>query len=640
MRTVRRLYFYVLALVGSQAGVWGAVNLLRNLREHGLSGEITSLAGGLSALLVGLPVFVLHWQIAQRDAAHDEEERSSRIRAVFLYAARAWTLVPTLYGALALLNRLLAGLMGLAPDGALLGGGQSASDNLIAIAVNLAAYLFFTRALAEDWRQAQPGNFLADARRLYRYLWLVFGLSLTIFAVQGMLSYLFTLPPVLDRATGYRLANSLALAMVGAPAWALTWFLLQEAQDQPGEAASILRLVTFYAISLAGVVGTLAAGGRALSDLFALIFGRAQTLSGFLDETGPALAALVPLAVTWAYYGRALEREMTGMAHQPRRTGVRRLYRALLAALGLATTFAALFSLINYLSASFFAGQQVLPTWTPLNSGLAALTIGLPLWLAAWLPAQAECAARGESGDRARRSLVRRTYLYLFAFLFVVGLMLAAGDLFYQLISHLLGSPVEDIAPRVAARLLTLTTLATLLAYHLHVLRRDAHATQQTLGSLHLAFPVLVIVREEMELAEEIVHVLHRQAPRLPVQVHALERGAPDDEMLTAKLVVLPANLAIEPPEVLELWLSAHSGRRLILPQAREGWIWLGLAQRPLHEQAEEAAAAIRQAAEGNAPRAGLPASPWAVAGYLLGGLFTLQLALGLFVILINSLFD
>jgi hypothetical protein len=45
MRTVRRLYFYVLALIGSQALVWGAVNLLRTIVDQGLAGWLALVAG-------------------------------------------------------------------------------------------------------------------------------------------------------------------------------------------------------------------------------------------------------------------------------------------------------------------------------------------------------------------------------------------------------------------------------------------------------------------------------------------------------------------------------------------------------------------------------------------------------------------
>lgn len=640
MRTVRRLYFYLLALIGSQAIVWGAVNLLRNLVSSDLSGTITTLANGLSLILVGLPVFLLHWLAAQRDARREEEEHASRIRAVFLYAVRVWTLIPIVYAALALINRFLAGVMGLSEAGVLFGSGQTPSDNLIAIAINLVAFFYFDWVLRADWRAAPPSNYLGETRRLYRYLWALFGLAVTIFGVQGMLRYLLSLAQGLGVSGGYLLANSLALGVVGTPIWGFTWWQVQDALEQRAERESILRLVVLYLISLAGVVGVLASGGRVLAGLFGVMLGRVITLGEFLSETGPAFAALVPLAVMWAYYGRILEREMAAFAGQPRRTGVRRLYRSLLSALGLATTILALVTLIAYLADGLFSLRGIVPAWGDLNNGLAALATGLPLWLATWSPLQAEAAARGEGGDRSRRSVIRRAYLYLFVFLFVVGLMFAAGDMFYNLITHFLGAPVEGIASLVVERLLTTLALAVFLSYHLRALRLDAQAAQQAQGSMHAAFPILLVVQEEMPLAEEIVRAIKRQSPRLPVVVHTLERGAPDDELLSAKLVALPSGLVMDTPEVLRLWLSAYKGRRMILPQAREGWVWLGASPRPDRELAEEAAGAIRQLAEGDVPRGGLPSNPWSVAGYVLGGLFAVQMLAALFAVLVSSLFD
>ncbi len=641
MRTVRRLYFYLLALIGSQALVWGAVNLLRNLINGSISGTMVSLATGLSLMLVGLPVFLLHWLTAQRDAARDEEEHASRIRAVFFYAVRVWTLIPIVYAGLALLNRLLAALMGLSTGGVLFGSGQSNTDNLIAIAVNLAIFLYFDSILRIDWQTAPPGHFLAESRRLYRYLWVLFGLAVTVFGVQGIFRYLLSVPGGLGASAGYLLANSLALALVGAPIWGYTWWLVQETLDEPGERASILRLVVLYLISLAGVVGVLASGGRVLSDVLALLLGRPLTLPEFLGESGPAMAVLIPLAVMWAYYGQVLDREMSAQAGgSPRRAGVRRLYRGMLSALGLAVSFAGVVTLIGYLSNTLIGRGSLPPALGDLNNGLAALAVGLPLWLVTWGRLQGEASARGEPGDRARRALVRRAYLYLFIFLFVVGMMAAAGNLFYHLIMHFLGTGEPAIAQLALERMLTVGAMAAFLVYHLRVLRADARAAQQAVGALHAAFPVLIIEQNAMPLAEMIVAALKRQAPRLSVAVHDLERGAPEDEMLSAKLIVLPSELAIDPPEVLELWLSAYKGRRLILPQEREGWTWLGLSHRAAGELAEEAAAAVRQMAEGEAPRGGLPSNPWSVAGYLLGGLFALQMLAALFALLVSSLFD
>jgi hypothetical protein len=655
MRTVRRLYFYVLALIGSQAIIWGAVNLLRTLLSGGLPGGGTNLmATGLSLLLVGLPVFLLHWLVAQRDARRDEEERLSRIRPVFLYAARVWTLIPIVYSLLALINRLVAFALGLSVNGVMFGGGQTTTDNLVSIAINLVGFAYFSWVLQGDWKAAPANPNLPECRRLYQYLWVLFGLTLTVFGVQGMLHYILTIPQGLAGTSGYLLANNMALLLVGAPLWAYTWWLIQDTQNEPGERESILRLVVLYIISLAGVVGVLASGGGVLSLLFQILLGRVEGLAAFFGEVANPLGALLPLAVMWAYYGRILEREMVSMSEegqrlegqrsQPlrlgtRRSGVRRLYRTLLSALGLAVTFTAIIALAEYVVDLLYYSRMLGPGWSRLSGGLAALAVGLPLWLVTWSSLQSEAGQRGEPGDRARRSVIRRAYLYLFVFLLVVGGMLGAGDLFFNVLSNALGTTINEIGLLALQRLQTLAVIAVFLIYHLRVLRADGRRTQQAIGAMHAGFPVLVIVENEMALAEEIVRDVQRLAPRLPVVVHSVERGAPDDELLSARLILLTAGLAIQPPEVLSLWLSAYRGRRLLLPLPREGWVWLGLPARQPRETAQEAAAAILQIAEGEAPRAGLPSSPWSIAGYILGGVFSLILLIALFSLFVNSLF-
>src|SRR5512141_651396 len=132
MSTIRRLYFYVLSLISAEAIVWGAITLLRTVISKGLIGGGSLLATGLSLVLVGLPIFWLHWRTVQRDAQRDPEERASRIRAVFLYAALFSTLSAVAYAILALLARWLTGLFGEQAYSAWFGGRGTAMDNLIA----------------------------------------------------------------------------------------------------------------------------------------------------------------------------------------------------------------------------------------------------------------------------------------------------------------------------------------------------------------------------------------------------------------------------------------------------------------------------------------------------------------------------
>ncbi len=147
MRTIRRFYFYLVAFISLEVVVWGAISLARTLFENLPGGNSNQLATGLSLVLVGAPIFLLHWLIAQRDARRDEEEHASRLRAVFLYGARLATLIPVVQNVLALINPPLLSLLGVSPNLALIGATQSVWDNLAAIAINLVAWAYFERTL-------------------------------------------------------------------------------------------------------------------------------------------------------------------------------------------------------------------------------------------------------------------------------------------------------------------------------------------------------------------------------------------------------------------------------------------------------------------------------------------------------------
>lgn len=638
MRTVRRLYFYALALIGAEAVVWGAITLLRTIFSGGIVGGAGQLATGLSAVLVGLPIFLFHWLTCQRDAQHDEEEHTSRIRALFLYAVRAAFLVPSVYSALALINRWTALLLGMPSASAGFGGTQTVSDNLVALVITLTAYYFFSRVLASDERASLPESYLPETRRLYRYLWLGFGLIVVIVGVQTLVRYLLYLVTDIKEPSPYLLANGLALLLVGTPLWAWTGRLIDGSLDSPVERQSILRLVVLYLISLAGVMGVLVAGGNVLSGVLGWLFGRPQTLSGFLTESGGYIAAGIPLGVVWAYYGRMLEAEMAALPGQPRREAVRRLYRSILSALGVVVVFTGTIMLAELVVDLILAAVGMSSEWMRISTALGALGIGLPLWLANWPGLQSEAAARSDSGDRTRRSVIRRIYLYLAVFALVVGAMIAAGNLFFSLLSTLFGESSGDFLRTALQRSIVLGEIAAFLVYHLRALRRDGQIQDQSLGNLHAACPILVLVEQEKGLAEGIMHELARHAPRLPVMVHSLDQGAPNDGFLSAKVIVMPSSLAVDPPEMLRLWLSGSSAKRLVIPMPREGWIWLGMQHRAVQEWARETASAVRELAEGEAPRAGLPTSPWSIAGFVFGAIFAFFLLMAMFSLVLGSL--
>jgi hypothetical protein len=125
--------------------------------------------------------------------------------------------------------------------------------------------------------------------------------------------------------------------------------------------------------------------------------------------------------------------------------------------------------------------------------------------------------------------------------------------------------------------------------------------------------------------------------PRLPVAIHHLGAAPLVDDFSAARLVVLPLDLATRPPEALRLWLQDFSGKRILVPVPEDNWVWLGTPARNLRELAQVTAQAVRQVAEGQPVKPPVPNSPWVIAGYILAGLFGLQILL-ILVALVMSL--
>jgi hypothetical protein len=641
MRTIRRLYFYLVALISLEVVIWGLVNLLRTTVDilPG-SGSADLLSNGLSLVLVGLPIGLLHWLIAQREALKDEEERATRIRALFFYALRAALLVPVVQSLLAILSRLLLTLFGLNPAFSIVGSGQTTIDNLIAVAVNLALFAYFERRLLDDWQANPPVNHLSEVRRLYRTLWVLYTLALAVFGVVKILQFLlFSIQSSLQfNSTG--LANGMALVLAGAPLWALTWLTLQRSLSEPVESRSLLRTVLLYILALVPAVGGLSAAGVVLSALTRWGLGEYFTLSSFLSQYSTPISWLLPAFTLWIYHARHLQRHWAAFADELRRAALRRLYNYIFSLLGNAAAFAGAYFLLSSLADLLFGRLTLgyVNLRNQLSYALALLVIGLPVWLIHWRQVQLSAAHLDESGDHERRSLVRKVYLYIVLFAAVVGGMFAAGILFNRLFNAALGNPMANFKVESIRQAGLVLLILLWLFYHLRTLRRDGRAARDALARRHAAFPTLLLQagEEDAEFIGGLVTALHRQAPGIPVAVQVLSQGVPDEAHSAPGLVVLSAALAARPPEALRLWLGTYRGQRLVVPLPTPGVTWLGSPPRSQPELAAEAAAAVRSLAEGQPVRPAAPSSPWVVTGYVLAVLFALEILFFVFSLLMS----
>lgn len=656
MTAIRRLYLYAVALVSLEVVLWGSIRLLRSIVERnaiGASAEL--LAGALSLVLVGVPVFLLHWLLAQRAVLKDAEERPARLRAVFLYTALLLTLMPVIQNLLALLIRLLLRLTGAGDWEALVGSGQSFLDNLVALFVNGGAAFYFYNILRGDWKLFQEPDEFLDTRRIYRYVWLLYSLALTTLGIQMIVQSLLAALQATAQGGQGDLVNGIALLLVGASLWLFVDRALQSALEAPQERASLLRWAILYLLTFVSVGGLLAGGAILLYYVLRAILGEPFTLSGFLGEISDPLSISLPLLLIWLYYGRTLalhlrarpvavaaeaKNEAAGDAASfaptvprglpPRQAGLRRLYFYGLALLGLAAVAIGAHLLLTTVLDFIFGGEGLSTQRAQLSAGLAALAVGLPVWILAWLPMASEAGREGEVGDHARRSLVRKGYLYLVLFAGVMGVMVSTGALLFHVLSAALGDPPDNLLLTVLRNLEAVLLFAALLIIHGRALRADSRIAERTLARRHAQFPVLLLAPDEGELTEVMVRALQRQAPSLPVAVHPYSQGAPGEDLSTARAVILPAELAARPTEALRLWLQGFTGARLVIPLPARGWYWMGSGGRNLAAIARQTAQTVRGLAEGQESPQWRESSALTALVYIAAGLFLLQLILGL----------
>ncbi|NTU79242.1 MAG: hypothetical protein HGA45_07535, partial [Chloroflexales bacterium] len=421
MSSVRRWYIFLVATISLQAVTWAVIALLRNVL--GVWGERSTeaIAFQVAVIVIGLPVYLIHWLWAQRLAAGDPEERGAVLRRLYLYGNMAALLAPGL-GSAYELSRGLLGLL-LEPGGGWHGGYafgaeqstvQGLLSSLIPILVLGLLWLYHRQVAMADGRAAPPTGNSALIRRLYL---LGFSLGGLLMAAQGAVAtmrwVLYQIGGGTAMAGGIALVDPLAGLLVGLPLWVLAWSQAQRLFHGPdlGERESALRKFYLHAVVFFSALAAVGGATMMLAGLLRQAFG----LEPQGDIRGPLPVVLVA-AVIWAYHSLTLRADAAVIAEAPRQAGVRRLSWYLVASIGLAAALIGLGSITSVLIRALGAPSFGDDLREQLAWALAALIAGLPVWALIWRKAQGLAALDGPGGDAERGSLARRIYLYGFLF--------------------------------------------------------------------------------------------------------------------------------------------------------------------------------------------------------------------------------
>ena len=626
MKTIRRLYFYAVSAISIEVVLWGIIGLLRSIfNPQDITNNASNLASALALIFVGVPIFLIHWAWAQNVSSKDDEEHSASIRAVFLYGILLGTLIPVVQNLLAFINRTILSSAQLSAYRAVVGGSQTWLDNLIAIVINLLIAAYFWNVLRSNWKTLSEPESFAEIRRLYRFVWVLYGLLMAVYGVQQAISYAFSFPTgVLGEIGGETAVNAIALMVIGSPIWYYAWRFLQDALVESDEKESYLRLGLLYLLTLGGVIVFLVSCGDLLYQLLQQLLGDGQSTNEFIRELGGPISVAVPFGVIWAYYGKWLSQQFAFDENLPRRAGKHRLYTYVLSFLGLAATVAGLIALLSVLIDLVLGNNYLSDAGIrePLSGAIATLVVGLPVWLVNWRSAQAQALADDDMGDHARRSVIRKAYLYLVLFASVIGGMVAAGTLVFNLVNTALGGGSSDFWTAVLNQLATLILFIVLLVYHLLALRADGTARADVLAEKQSKYQVVVFDRDG-KFGVAVKAVFAKRAHDVPLMVVDVNAGIPSD--LKADAVILPGSIAVNTPETVEAWLRSFSGNKLIVSDEAAGVFWMND-----FEQAADSAKSLAEGQDLRPQSSKRTTSIWTYVAYVFAALFACQLLFGL----------
>ncbi|MDO8506136.1 MAG: DUF5671 domain-containing protein [Candidatus Limnocylindria bacterium] len=476
---VQRAYVYIVALVAIHMVVLGVANVLRVLAELALgapSGGFTGLpfvfadfnrprelyreqaSLAIALLLVGTPVWWIHYQMAER-AARATLERAAALRSLYVHLVVFVTALLVFgYG---------QRTVGLILQGTTFGHDELASRELFGLEANwearaagagamaLAAALalaFHLRVSLADRRAAHIAGRAAETRHLALYALAVIGIFFAAFTTVTTLDGIWrrivdafvTLPgipfqppgvnvPSRDDALRFQLIGAVPAILAGVALWLGTWIPLQRGlatgPDVEVEQRSVVRKLWIYlvvfvsavAVLVSATIGLSAVGRRLLGDVVV------EQYSSLWHDLGSPVMTLVVFGALWIFHRRVVEGEASRETELARAATIRRLYTYLICAIGLAMTAIGAAGTIGVI------GSQVMGFNTHPNGETATyislVLVGAGAWAYHWRQ------ARRRLDDDERASQPRRFYLYAAVLGGVLGLLVFGSAGLYRLLN-------------------------------------------------------------------------------------------------------------------------------------------------------------------------------------------------------------
>ena len=640
MNAARRWYIYLVCAISLQAVTWAVIALLRNLLAEG-GGTIASIAFQIATIIIALPLFLVHWLWAQRLAAREGNEREAGLRGLYHYGMLAGFLAPIIanaYSLIAFLFWLAAGRPGYEPS-----FGDSSSPlrgilyNLIAIIVCTLLWFYQHRVVTDDLKSIAEGDTFATLRRLYMFVFSAWGLIMTTTAIIHIIRWImFQFGGrndllILGGGIGY-LTDEVARLMVGVPLWLVFWRQAQHMFIGPIQAERESALRKFYLYTTVFVAALSAVTNMTL--ILAGLFRRVLGLPSQGDIRTP-LPIILGMAVLWAYHAFALREDASNSAESAKQGSVRRLYLYLIAGIGLAAFLVGLSGDISVLI-RLFSQRFADPLRESLAWFTAALIAGLPVWLLPWRQAQVEAVALTPEGVEARRSVVRKIYLYFYLFVATMTVLSSAVYILYRLLSLALGERGEGNLVTGIAQAVAYAVVGVLVwLYHGSALRGDGDSNRRELAQRLKDVRVAIVDTGEAGFGRALLDRLQREELGLNLDLISLPaqdeeaRQAIQAKLDTAGVIVGPWSMAVDGatvhPDISHSVVNSPA-RKIMIPVPMSGWDWAGVDVWNTEGLMQQTVRAVRQWAGGEEIKAVRPMTIGGIIGTVVGVLILLLL--------------
>ena len=473
----RRLYIYIVAaaslgmlLIGLvNLGTTGLDQLFRTTPLY--SNPRDSYAGFGAVTLVGLPVWGIHWWIAQRLARRNLDERASALRRLYLYAVLAATGVATAILARGFLEHAAGFLLGTSNDGA------SIARALWGTLVLFAFWLYHFRTAAIDRTLAGETGNSATVRRWYAYGLLLLGLAFLLFGARNLLQQVWIL--FADRsetiAPGGLVASAMATMLTGLVVFGFHLQWTSRAPLAADDRPSTLRAVQGFLALTASVALALFGASQLSYYALARVLGIEHpggVGGNILVAVGGPVATVVVFSLAWLWIRRQLATD-AGEVEATRQAGVRHLYTHLVAFLALATMAIGAAGLLWTISDQLLNGWLGRPVgeWRDkISLFITLVLVGAPMWLSHW---------RASPAADERYTLSRRLYVYASLLGSVLAALIAGAVFVYRLLALVLGTsdaaagaPLVDMGKAASV----IVVAAVIGLYHWRALRSDSAA--------------------------------------------------------------------------------------------------------------------------------------------------------------------